>query len=79
MLFIRRQARAGAEIVDPLAGTLADAGLSDETADRLLALRQIFPARLADDPRFRDAVLGAVRAMSEEGPRARLNEGASRG
>jgi fructuronate reductase len=79
MLFIRRQARAGAEIVDPLAGTLADAGVSDETAERLLALRQIFPARLAEDPRFRRAVLGAMRAMSEEGPRARLNEGASRG
>jgi fructuronate reductase len=79
MLFIRRQARAGAEIVDPLAGTLADAGLSDETAERLLALRQIFPARLAEDPLFRGAVLGAVRAMSEEGPRARLNEGASLG
>jgi fructuronate reductase len=79
MLFVRRQARAGAEIVDPLAGTLADAGLSDETAERLLALRQIFPARIAENPRFRGAVLGAVRAMSEEGPRARLNEGASLG
>jgi fructuronate reductase len=79
MLFIRRQARAGAEIVDPLAGTLADAGVSDVTAERLLALRQIFPARLAEDPRFRRAVLGAVCAMSEEGPRARLNEGASLG
>ncbi|HZF96351.1 MAG TPA: mannitol dehydrogenase family protein [Allosphingosinicella sp.] len=79
MLFIRRQARAGAGIVDPLAGTLADAGVTDETAERLLALRQIFPARLAEDPRFRRAVLGAVRAMSEEGPRARLNEGAKLG
>jgi fructuronate reductase len=79
MLFIRRQARARAEIVDPLAGTLSDAGLSDETAERLLALRQIFPARLAENPRFRRAVLGAVAAMIEEGPRARLNEGAFSG
>jgi fructuronate reductase len=79
MLFVRRQSRAGADIVDPLAGTLADAGRSDETAERLLALRQIFPARLAEDPRFRKAVLGAVSAMIEEGPRACLNEGATIG
>jgi fructuronate reductase len=76
MLFVRRQARAGAEIVDPLAATLNEAGRAGDTAERLLALRQIFPAPLAEDPRFRKAVLAAAAAMSEEGPRARLVEGA---
>lgn len=80
ILFVRRQARAGAEIVDPLAAVLAQAGLADDSAERLLALRQLFPARLADDPAFRSAVLGAVRAMREEGPRACLSPlGASLG
>ena len=76
MLFVRSQARAGAEIVDPLAPVLSEAGLADDTAERLLALRPVFPQHLADDPRFRDALLGAVHAMSEEGPRACLTEGA---
>ncbi|HEX9932352.1 MAG TPA: mannitol dehydrogenase family protein [Allosphingosinicella sp.] len=73
ILFVQRQARSGAEIVDPLAATLAAAALGHDPAERLLALRQIFPAALAEDPAFRSAVLGAVRAMRDEGPRACLS------
>lgn len=72
MLFVQRQARAGAEIIDPLAPRLAEAGLSDDAPERLLELRQVFPAALANHPLFREAVLGAARAMREEGPRACL-------
>ena len=73
ILFVQRQARSGAEIVDPLAPVLAQAGLADDAPERLLAMRQIFPARLADNAAFRGAVLGAVRSMREEGPRACLS------
>ena len=80
ILFVQRQARAGAEIVDPLAPVLSKLALAGEGPEQLLALRQIFPARLAEDPAFRHAVLGAVRAMREEGPRACLSpEGVSLG
>jgi fructuronate reductase len=80
ILFVQRQARSGVEIVDPLAASLGRAGLADDTAERLLALRQVFPASLADDPTYREAVLAAVRTMREEGPRACLSPmGASLG
>jgi fructuronate reductase len=72
ILFVRRQARAGAAIVDPLAPALARLGARDDAPEQLLALRQIFPATLAEDPSFREAVLGAARDMDEAGPRARL-------
>jgi fructuronate reductase len=72
MLFVQRQARAGAEIVDPLAPRLAEIGLCDDAPERLLALRQLFPAALAERRAFREAVLGAARTMRREGPRACL-------
>jgi fructuronate reductase len=73
MLFVQRQARAGAEIVDPLGGELSRIGLEDGSEEKLLALRQIFPAALAADDRFRAALFTAVQAMREEGPRACLS------
>jgi fructuronate reductase len=79
MLFVERQARAGGEIVDPMAETLARMGRSDELVDGLLALRQIFPARLANDPAFRSAVEASVAAMRAEGPRAQLGAGVENG
>jgi fructuronate reductase len=80
MLFVQRHARAGAQIVDPLAPRLAEIGLSHDAPERLLALREIFPAALAGHPIFREAVLGAARMMREEGPRACLApEGVSLG
>ncbi|PSJ43578.1 mannitol dehydrogenase family protein [Allosphingosinicella deserti] len=76
ILFVRRQAHASAAIVDPLAARLTEIGAGEHAAEDLLALRQIFPARVAEDSTFRDAVLSAVSAMRQEGPRARLTPNA---
>ena len=73
MLFVEQEALAGREIVDPLAATLSRIALGGDSPERLLALRQVFPARLAEDPAFRTPVLDAVRAMRAEGPRACLS------
>jgi fructuronate reductase len=73
MLFVQRQARAGAEIVDPLGAELSRIGLEDGAEEELLALSQIFPATLAADGRFRAALFSAARTMREEGPRACLS------
>jgi fructuronate reductase len=55
--FIRRKAAAGEAITDPLADTLVAASAD---LDAMLALRQVFPERIATDPRFRDAVATAL-------------------
>jgi len=62
--FIRRQARAGAEIVDPLAPILGEAGRAPDAEERLLALRQIFQARLVEDDAVRGAILRAARSLA---------------
>ncbi len=72
MAFVERQARAGAEIVDPLAAALARIGTSDSVVAGLLALRQIFPSGLAADPAFRGAVEQAAARMKDGGVRALL-------
>jgi fructuronate reductase len=72
MVFVERQARAGAEIVDPLAGRLAQIGLSGDAVAGLLDLRQVFPARLAEDPVFREAVAASATTMRRSGPGAVL-------
>lgn len=72
MLFVERQARAGAAIVDPLAAQLARIGRSGDTVAGLLALRQVFPARLAEDAVFREAVEAAAAAMRGSDPRILL-------
>jgi fructuronate reductase len=74
MLFVERQARAAAAIVDPLAATLAEIGRGGDAVEQLLALRQVFPERLAADPRFRDAVARAAVRMRTTGPRAVMAE-----
>jgi fructuronate reductase len=74
-LFVERQARAGIEIVDPLGETLSRIGRSDDAVAGLLALRQVFPAALANDPRFAEAVAGVAARMRAAGPRAVLMEG----
>lgn len=66
MLFVQRRAREGVEIVDPLAARLVEAG----TPERLLALRQIFPAALAEDEVVRSAILGAARLLEQRGVRS---------
>lgn len=77
MLFVERQSRAGVEIVDPLAQRLARLGRGDDPVAGLLALRQVFPERLAEDPAFREAVAAAAAAMRESGPQAVLEATAS--
>jgi fructuronate reductase len=70
--FVERQARAGAEIVDPLAAPLAGAARGGDPVGATLALRQVFPQALAEDPIFRGAVASAAARMRESGPRALL-------
>jgi fructuronate reductase len=74
MLFVERQAQAGVAIVDPLAARLAEIGRSGDVVRGLLALRQMFPERLAADPIFTEAVTRAAERMRSEGPRALLGE-----
>lgn len=73
MAFVRRQAP---DIVDPLAAqltTVARAGDgSAGDVDRFLALDGVFPASLAADNRFQDAVVRAYLALGDD-PRATLN------
>ncbi len=63
--FLRRKAEAGDKITDPLADVLAGAASGSDPAAGVLALRQVFPAQLAEDARFRDAVTAAVPAFLE--------------
>jgi fructuronate reductase len=69
MRFVERQARDGAEIVDPLGAQLAaiarDRGSDAALMDGLIGLRQIFPASLAGDAIFRDALLAGLAALKE--------------
>jgi len=65
--FIETRARAGVHIVDPLAAALAKIGRSGDPAAGSLALRQVFPERLAADERFRRPVLRAVERLRSEG------------
>jgi fructuronate reductase len=54
--FLRRKAQAGETITDPLADALAAAAADSDPVDAVLAIRQVFPERLVQDSRFRDAV-----------------------
>ena len=64
MAFIQRSARAAQPINDPLADTLAAIGNSADDAaglaSRLLAIRAVFPARIAEDRRVAQAVEAAL-------------------
>ncbi len=72
MLFVERQARRGAEIVDPLGDRLAGIGRGSDLVGGLLAIQQIFPKRLACDSEFRAALDKAVSAIRAAGPHALL-------
>jgi fructuronate reductase len=72
ILFVERQARAGVEIVDPLAARLAGIGRGDDPVAGLLDLRQVFPERLATDATLRGAIAAAAATMRQKGPRAGL-------
>jgi len=60
MAFIRRQAQAGAPIVDPLAEALTTAGRGADPARALLEMTAIFPPGLASDALVRGAILDAI-------------------
>ncbi|MEA3003667.1 MAG: fructuronate reductase [Sphingomonadales bacterium] len=74
MLFVERRARAGVEIVDPLAPRMAEIGRGGDLVDDLLSLRQVFPPRFAGDANFRNAIAHAVARMRAAGPRAVIEE-----
>jgi fructuronate reductase len=74
MLFVEQRARAGIDIIDPLGAKLAEIGRSGDVVRGLLALRQVFPERLAADPAFTQAVSRAAARMRDSGPRALLTE-----
>jgi fructuronate reductase len=58
---------AGSAIVDPLADRLADCVRAPEPVEQILALRQVFPEKLAMDPAFRQPLAAAVAGMRTEG------------
>jgi len=58
--FVRHKGQAHEKITDPLAETLAKAATGSDVAAAMLGLRQVFPERLATDPRFRHAVADAL-------------------
>ena len=72
ILFVERRARAGIEIVDPMADRLIAAAREGDPVAAILALRPIFPAALADHAPFRNAVAAAAIALRAD-PAERLN------
>jgi fructuronate reductase len=73
MVFVYRgRDVAGRPLVldDPLADALREAAAGPEggLAGRLLAVREIFPAEIAEHPGFRAAVDDAVRRLLSEVP-----------
>lgn len=74
--FLRRRAEAGEAITDPLADQLLARAVDGDTpaamADALLSVDAVFPAALAADPIFRDAVVRALGALLADNPRAAL-------
>ncbi len=73
--FVVRQARRGSALVDPLAEELVRIGRGGACVEEFLALRQVFPAALAGQRRFADALERAVCVICKQGPRPLL-EGA---
>ncbi|HEX9964848.1 MAG TPA: mannitol dehydrogenase family protein [Allosphingosinicella sp.] len=73
LAFVSLRARAGGEIVDPLAPTLAELGRCSDSPQALLGLRQIFPEALASDPSFAEAAAAAAGLIIRDGPRVLLD------
>ena len=77
MCFVRRQARAGVEIVDPMSEALAAIGLacdgSANDVSRFLALEDVIPRPLAADAVFRSALARAYAALSGDLPASALD------
>jgi fructuronate reductase len=73
ILFVERQACAGAKIVDPLADHLAELGRAANPVEEILQLRQVFPEALATDAGFCEAVNRAASAIRFDGISATLS------
>lgn len=74
VLFLERQFRSDAEVVDPLAVQLRRAATSDHPLRAILSLDQVFPERLRADSEFGRAVARVRAAMVAGGLRAFLDE-----
>jgi fructuronate reductase len=72
LVFLERQARAGAAIVDPLAERLTALSRGGDAVDRILDLREIFPDSLARDPAFRGAVRDSALLLRGPDPAAAI-------
>ena len=72
VLFLERQTRAGAELVDPLADRLTAIARTTDSVDRILDLREVFPESLASDPVFRKTVKDSAATMRSKGVAAAL-------
>ena len=72
--FLDAKAKAGEKITDPLADVLAAAATDAAPVEAVLALRQVFPARVAEDARYREA-LGAAYAAIQSGKLGELLAG----
>lgn len=72
--FLAAKARADEKITDPLAEVLAAAATDAAPVEAILALRQVFPARVAEDPRYR-AGLAEAHAAIQAGRLAELLAG----
>jgi fructuronate reductase len=68
MVFAARRARSAEPLVDPLADVIAAiAGAPAERQPELfLAMDAVFPPALAADVRFRNGVISAHRALTQE-------------
>ncbi len=66
MAFVARETAAGQVLQDPMAERLA-AMVRERGAVGLLEMREVFPARLAEDGRFREAVLVGLRGLGFSG------------
>ena len=73
ILFVKRQARSGGELVDPLADKLKRAATAERPVDELLDLSEVFPRSLSRNERFRDAVRMAAERLRFD-PVAALEE-----
>jgi fructuronate reductase len=74
ILFIDRQARVEATIVDPLAESLTAIASGADPVGQILQVQQVFPESLASDVRFRKAVTDAVSAMRTAGVAVALTQ-----
>lgn len=69
ILFLERQFRSGAEVVDPLADQLRLAAMGNDPVNAILSLRQVFPERLGAASDFGRLVARVRSAMLVTGAR----------